>query len=314
MNRIRTIAPLVILFVLVIAGASYAQQVTKVAIINSQKAFETSLEGKKALGQLQDLDSRIKTNLQKMDDAIRLLDNRLNTGRLTMTTEALMALQADIDKKTTERKRYEEDQARDAQALSTNLIQKIRTEMVAVIEILAKERGLELVLDGPLEDELGTQAAELAQLLGTTDALEQEVFDARLDGGAGGYPSFHGRSGPSLSAVLGVVLALPTAERDPAEQQHPGHVWATADIDRRPSGLGRLVGSHTGGCRLAVVVPGQDLRNCANAHFVDESGKVLIARIEPMAARRGLPLQVIKAERLADLDRGELCQANASTS
>jgi hypothetical protein len=33
-----------------------------------------------------------------------------------------------------------------------------------------------------------------------------------------------------------------------------------------------------------------------------------------MAARRGLPLQVIKAERLADLDRGELCQANASTS
>ncbi|MGZ5453824.1 MAG: OmpH family outer membrane protein [Candidatus Aminicenantales bacterium] len=147
MNRIRTIAPLVILFVLVIAGASYAQQVTKVAIINSQKAFETSLEGKKALGQLQDLDSRIKTNLQKMDDAIRLLDNRLNTGRLTMTTEALMAIQADIDKKTTERKRYEEDQARDAQALSTNLIQKIRTEMVAVIEILAKERGLELVLD-----------------------------------------------------------------------------------------------------------------------------------------------------------------------
>src|SRR5450830_1416068 len=126
--------------------------------------------------------------------------------------------------------------------------------------------------------------------------------------------SVYGRSGPSLSAVLGVVLALPTAERDPAEQQHPGHVWATADIDGRPSGLDRLVGSRTGGCRLAVVVPGQDLRSCANAHFVDESGKVLIARIEPMAARRGLPLQVIKAERLADLDRGELCQANASTS
>jgi len=147
MNSIRKIAPLVILFVLVIAGASYAQQVTKVAIINSQKAFETSAEGKKALAQLQDLDSRIKTNLQKMDDAIRLLENRLNTGRLTMTAEALMALQADIDKKTTERKRYEEDQARDAQTLSTNLIQKIRMEMVAVIEALAKERGIELVLD-----------------------------------------------------------------------------------------------------------------------------------------------------------------------
>jgi outer membrane protein len=82
-----------------------------------------------------------------MDDAIRLLENRMNTGRLTMTSEALLALQADIDKKTTERKRYEEDAARDAQQLSANLIQKIRIEMVAIIENLAKERGLELVLD-----------------------------------------------------------------------------------------------------------------------------------------------------------------------
>ncbi len=147
MNRVRTIAPFIILFILAIAGVSYAQQVTKIAIINSQKAFETSLEGKKALGQLQDLDTKIKANLQKMDDAIRLLENRLNTGRLTMTNDALLGIQADIDKKTTERKRYEEDQNRDAQALANNQIQKIRTEMVAVIEALAKERGLELVLD-----------------------------------------------------------------------------------------------------------------------------------------------------------------------
>ncbi|MGB8957805.1 MAG: OmpH family outer membrane protein [Candidatus Aminicenantales bacterium] len=147
MNRTRAIAPLVILFVLVIAAASYAQQVTKFAIINSQKAFETSAEGKKALAQLQDLDSRVKAELQKMDDSIRLLENRINTGRLTMTNEALLALQSDITKKQTERKRYEEDKAREDDALSTSLIQKIRTEMVSVIEALAKERGLELVLD-----------------------------------------------------------------------------------------------------------------------------------------------------------------------
>jgi len=147
MKRNRTIAPLVILFILAATVASYAQQISKIAIINSQKAFETSAEGKKALTQLTDRENKIKTDLQKMDDAIRLLDNRLNTGRLTMTNEALIALQADIDKKTTERKRYEEDAARDAQQLSGNLIQKIRVEMVTIIENLAKERGLELVLD-----------------------------------------------------------------------------------------------------------------------------------------------------------------------
>ncbi len=147
MKRIRTMTPLVILFILAVTVASYAQQANKIGIINSQKAFETSAEGKKALTQLTDRENKIKTDLQKMDDAIRLLENRMNTGRLTMTNEALLALQADIDKKTTERKRYEEDAARDAQQLSANLIQKIRVEMVTVIENLAKERGLELVLD-----------------------------------------------------------------------------------------------------------------------------------------------------------------------
>ena len=147
MNRMRTIAPLVILFVLAVAGTSYAQQASKVAVINSQKAFETSVEGKNAFSRLQSLDAKIKADLQKMDDAIRLLENRMNTGRLTMTNEALLALQADIDKKTTERKRYEEDQSREAQAQANAIMQKIRTEMVAIIENLAKERGLELVLD-----------------------------------------------------------------------------------------------------------------------------------------------------------------------
>jgi Skp family chaperone for outer membrane proteins len=147
MNRVRTIAPLVILFILVVAGVSYAQQASKIAIINSQKAFETSVEGKKVLGQMQDRENKIKSDFQKLDDSIRLLENKLSTGRLTMTNEALLSIQADIDKKTTERKRYEEDATRDAQQFSANLVQKIRSEMVTIIENLAKERGLELVLD-----------------------------------------------------------------------------------------------------------------------------------------------------------------------
>lgn len=147
MNRFRTLAPLVILFVLAVVGTTYAQQLSKVAIINSQKAFETCAEGKKALAQMQDRDTKIKNDIQKLDDAIRLLENKLSTGRLTMTNEALAGIQSDIEKKSTERKRYEEDATRDGQAFANNLINKIRGEMVVVIENLAKERGLDLVLD-----------------------------------------------------------------------------------------------------------------------------------------------------------------------
>jgi len=151
MKRIRTIAPLVILFILAATVTSYAQQISKIAIVNSSKAFETSIEGKKAISQLQELENKIKSDLQKMDDAIRLLENRLNTGRLTMTQEALISLQTDIGKKQTDRKRYEEDKAREGQQLSANLIQKIRVEMIAIIENLAKERSLDLVLDAASE-------------------------------------------------------------------------------------------------------------------------------------------------------------------
>ena len=147
MNRIRTIAPLVILFVLVVAAAGYAQLASKIAVINSQMAFETSVEGKKALSQMQERENKIKSELQKQDDAIRLLENKLTTGRLTMTNEALAGIQADIEQKMTQRKRYEEDQTRDGNQFANNIIQKIRAEMVAIIEALAKERGYDLVLD-----------------------------------------------------------------------------------------------------------------------------------------------------------------------
>jgi outer membrane protein len=82
-----------------------------------------------------------------MDDAIRALENRLNTGRLTMTQEALMAASADLEKKQTERKRYEEDATRESQQFGASLVSKLRADMVSIIEALAKERGYDLVLD-----------------------------------------------------------------------------------------------------------------------------------------------------------------------
>jgi Skp family chaperone for outer membrane proteins len=140
----------VIIAVLILAAAAFAQQAPsafKVAVVNSQQAFEQSAEGKRVAAQLQERDSKLKNDLQKMDDAIRALETRFNTQRLTLTQEAAMALQSDIDRKGTERKRYEEDQTRDIQQLSVNLIQRLRTEMVAVVEQIAKEKGYDLVLD-----------------------------------------------------------------------------------------------------------------------------------------------------------------------
>lgn len=56
-------------------------------------------------------------------------------------------LGADLSRKTVQRKKLEEDSTRDYQRVRFRLFQKIRDEMVPIIEALAKEKGLELVLD-----------------------------------------------------------------------------------------------------------------------------------------------------------------------
>jgi Skp family chaperone for outer membrane proteins len=147
MKKAIIIVPLTVSLALAFSGISYAQQAAKIVVVNSARAFEQSANGKKAIAQLQQRDAKIKADIQNKDDAIRTLESRLNTGRLTMTQDALLAMQADIGKKTTERKRYEEDGARDFTQFRDNLVAQIRSEMVTVIIALRKEKGYDLVLD-----------------------------------------------------------------------------------------------------------------------------------------------------------------------
>jgi hypothetical protein len=54
------------------------------------------------------------------------------------------------------------------------------------------EERLELVLDGPLEDEPGAEATELTEPVRLLEPIEQDRLDCGLDLDAGGYSSIHG--------------------------------------------------------------------------------------------------------------------------
>jgi outer membrane protein len=145
---VRRIAyPLIAVLTLGLAAGAYAQQTTKVGVINSQQAFTASAEGRKAQAQLQDQENKIKSDLARLDAEIKTLETKLTTQRMTLSNEAALQIQSDLDKKTTARKRREEDGTREAQQLQISLVQKIRGDMVGLIEALAKEKGLDLVLD-----------------------------------------------------------------------------------------------------------------------------------------------------------------------
>ena len=129
-------------------AAVYAQ--SKIGVINSQEVLEKSAEGKRVIARIQERDKQYQANIAKIDEEIRNLQTSLNTQRLTMTDEAAMAKQADLEKKTTDRKRMAEvGTVYDAapMVLTNRLFKKVQDELIPLVEQMGKERGCEIVFD-----------------------------------------------------------------------------------------------------------------------------------------------------------------------
>lgn len=124
-----------------------AQSPLKVAIVNSQKAFDQSLEGKKAVTILQEREEQFRNELKKMDEEIKSLRQKMTSQALTLSSEARSQLQRDLDRKEADRQKYEQENSRNFEQFKSQLIKRIREEMLAVIDEMIKERGYELVFD-----------------------------------------------------------------------------------------------------------------------------------------------------------------------
>lgn len=130
-----------------LATMGFSQAVIKVGVVNSQEVLEKSAEGKRVMAQLEERNNKSQNELARMDEEIRKLQTRLNTQRLTLTQEALAQLSSDIERKTTERKRYAEDQYREMQDLTGRLFPRVQDELLPIIEQLGKEKNLEIIFD-----------------------------------------------------------------------------------------------------------------------------------------------------------------------
>ncbi len=140
----------IILFIFVLVAfvsQGTAQQLFKVAVVNSQKTLQASKEGQKAIALLQEKEQKINSELANLDKKIQDLDTKLKTQRLVMTFEAQEQLSFDLDNLRTERKRFAEDSLKEWQRLQFRLFDKIRKEVNPIIENVAKEKGFSLVLD-----------------------------------------------------------------------------------------------------------------------------------------------------------------------
>ncbi len=130
----------------VLANGALAQS-TKFGVINSQEVLEKSAEGKRVIARLSERDKKSQSDVAKLDEEIRQLETRLSTQRLTLSEEAAIQLNSDLDKKRKERQRYAEDAVRDLQELQFRLYSKLQGELMPIIEQLGKERGFDIIFD-----------------------------------------------------------------------------------------------------------------------------------------------------------------------
>jgi Skp family chaperone for outer membrane proteins len=143
-----SIATFLCLMMMVCAASFGFTQVTKnVAVIDSQKAFEKSNEGQKIISQLQAKDHEIQLELAKIDDQIQDLETRLNMQKFTLKDEAKQKIIFNLDKLRVERKRYEEDSVKEYRQLQFRLYNRLRSEVLPIIETVAREQGFAIVFD-----------------------------------------------------------------------------------------------------------------------------------------------------------------------
>jgi len=119
----------------------------KIGILDSQMVLERSAEGKRVIARLQESEKKNSAAVSALDDQIRQIQAKLNTGRLTMTDEAALQLQTDLDRRTTERKRVAEDAVAGMQELSNRLFMKLQSELMPIVQTVGKEKGLDIIFD-----------------------------------------------------------------------------------------------------------------------------------------------------------------------
>jgi Skp family chaperone for outer membrane proteins len=145
MKKIWITAALAVLFIGAAVNTTYAQG--KIGVIDSQQVLEKSAEGKRVIARLQEAEKKNTGAVNTLDEQIRTIQTKLNTQRLTLTDEAALQLQSDLERKTTERKRVAEDAMASMKELSDRLFMRLQSELMPIVQALGKEKGYDVIFD-----------------------------------------------------------------------------------------------------------------------------------------------------------------------
>jgi len=131
----------------VAGAASTATGASKVATVNIQAAIGMSGEGKKASDDLTKRFAPKKDELERKQKEITDLQTKLQQGEKVLSDEQKSQLMRDIDRKTKDFNRDNDDATADYQQAVETVMNGIGSKMMQVIAVYAQRNGFDLVLN-----------------------------------------------------------------------------------------------------------------------------------------------------------------------
>jgi outer membrane protein len=127
-------------------------QLSTVVVVNFERAVVESDEGKKASDKFNATLKTKQDEVEKKQKELEDAQKKLQSGARTLSDATKADLQRDIERRTTELQRLDQDVQRELQALRDDLLRPIAERATAILNAMAAESSYTLVIDASNAD------------------------------------------------------------------------------------------------------------------------------------------------------------------
>src|SRR5919204_400778 len=145
MTRLKLV--FLVIITLVVSALPVRGQLSKIAVVDFEKAVVESTEGKKSSDKFNSTLQAKQGEAEKRQKEIEDAQRKLQTQERTLSDTAKANLQKDIERRTTELQRYNEDAQKELQSLRDELLRPIAERASAILNAMAVEQGYTLIVD-----------------------------------------------------------------------------------------------------------------------------------------------------------------------
>src|SRR6267378_3035584 len=143
---IRLTWPALFILSFLLSAALVSGQVSKIAVVDFERAVVQSVEGKKSSDKFNITLQAKQADAEKRQKELEDGQRKLQTQDRTLSDTAKANLQKDIDRRTTELQRFNEDSQKELQSLRDELLRPIAERASAILNAIAVEQGFTLIV------------------------------------------------------------------------------------------------------------------------------------------------------------------------